>query len=194
MKTANVLALALALAATLAGYGAAAQDTGPKVRVLSAAEDATEKTVLVGRSLAGDMVIHFELEPAKNMWMSMGNPPKWMERPVGSGELFHVEAKPIDPGSGTRISYADVTFTAVNRTNGKTITAALHPMWGGSGLPYATNSGLAGDGRYEATITVGVPTFARGPKNKDLWMEPATAKFHFKLAGGKLTEVTEPMK
>ncbi len=57
---------------------------------------------------------------------------------------------------------------------------------------YAYNSPLAGDGAYEATITVGVPAFGRDAKNKDLWTKPVTTKFHFKLAGGKLIEVTEP--
>jgi hypothetical protein len=36
-----------------------------------------------------------------------------------------------------------------------------------------------------------VPTFARGMDDKR-WMEPATGIFHFKLADGKLTEVSEP--
>ena len=65
-------------------------------------------------------------------------------------------------------------------------------MWGGSGLHYAYNSGLAGDGVYDATVTVEVPNFARDLKHKDLWSAPVTARFHFKLAGGKLVEVSEP--
>ena len=52
---------------------------------------------------------------------------------MGKGGLFHVEVKPVDPGSGT-----------------------LHPSWGDSGLHYGYNSTLAGDGTYEATVTVGV--------------------------------------
>ena len=35
-------------------------------------------------------------------------------------------------------------------------------------------------------------TFARDMKSKALWATPTTARFHFKLAGGKLIEVTEP--
>lgn len=163
-----------------------------KVKALSPAEDATQKTVLIGRNVAADMVVIFELEPAKGMWMATGNPPKWMEHAVGKGELFHVEVKPVDPGSKTRISYADVKFSAVNRDNKKKVSGTLHPMWGGSGLHYAYNSPLAGDGAYEATVTVGVPGFGRDAKNKDLWTKPVTSKFHFKLAGGKLVEVTEP--
>ena len=111
-----------------------------------------------------------------------------------SGELFHVEVKPIDPKSKTRISYAVVKFTAVNGDSGQKVEGKLHPMWGGSGLHYAMNSGLAGDGAYEATVTVDVPTFARDPKDKDRWMEPTSTKFHFRLAEGKLTEVSEPMQ
>ncbi len=64
MKTTHGVAPALALAAILAGSAAVAQETGPKVKVLSAATDATQETVLVGRSLAGDMIIKLELEPA----------------------------------------------------------------------------------------------------------------------------------
>ena len=124
----------------------------------------------------------------------MATPPKWSEHSVQEGELYHVEVKLIDPQSKTRIPYASVKFEALNRDNGRRVEGQLHPMWGGSGLHYALNSGLAGDGAYEATVTVGVPTFARDPKEKDRWMRAARAKFHFKLAGGKLTEVSQPME
>jgi uncharacterized protein involved in high-affinity Fe2+ transport len=178
-----------ALAAALT-FGASAHAAQHKVTVLSAPEDATQKTVLIGRNVAGGMIVIFELEPAKAMWMEMGG--KWTEHPVGKGEIFHVEVKPEDPKSKTRISYANVTFSAVNRDNKKKVSGTLHPMWGGSGLHYAVNSPLAGDGRYEAAITVGVPAFGRAAQDKDLWMKPVTTEFHFKLAGGKLVEVSEP--
>jgi len=178
-----------ALAAALT-FGASAYGAQHKVKVLAAPEDATQKTVLIGRNIAGNMMVIFELEPAKGMWMQMDK--TWAEHPVGKGEIFHVEVKPVDPKSKTRISYAEVAFSAVNRDIKKKVSATLHPMWGGSGLHYAANSPLAGDGVYEATITVGVPTFARDPKDKELWMKPVTTRFHFKLAGGKLVEVSEP--
>ena len=184
----NLLILT-ALAAALA-FGALAHGVEPKVKTLSATEDATQKTVLIGRNLAGNMVVIFELEPAKSMWMQMGN--KWAEHPVGKGELYHVEVKPVDPKSKTRISYAEVKFSAINRDNKKQVSGTLHPMWGGSGLHYAANSPLAGDGTYETTITVGVPTFGRASPDKDMWMKPVITKFHFKLSGGKLTEVSVP--
>ena len=180
-----------ALAAALT-FGPIAQGAEPKVKVLSAVEDATQKTVLIGRNLADNMIVIFELEAAKAMRMQMGNPPKWTEHPVGKGEIFHVEVKPVDPKSKTRIPYADVKFSAVNRDNNKKVSGILHPMWGGSGLHYAVNSPLAGDGTYETTITVGVPGFGRAPADKDLWVKPVTTKFHFKLKGGKVAEVTEP--
>ena len=169
-----------------------AQTPEPMVKVLTAAEDATQKTVLIGRVPTGGMTVIFELEAAKSMWMRMGNPPKWVEHPVGKGEIFHVEVKPVDPKSKTRIPYADVKFSAVNRDNRKKVSGRLHPMWGGSGLHYAVNSPLAGDGTYEATISVGVPGVGRASADKDLWMNPVTTKFHFKLSSGKLVEVTEP--
>lgn len=182
-----------ALAAALA-FGALAQGAEPKVKTLSVPEDAAQKTVLIGRNVADNMIVIFELEPAKSMWMQMGNPPKWTEHPVGKGELYHVEVKPVDPKSKTRISSAKVTFDALNRTNGKKVSGILHPMWGGSGLHYAANSPLAGDGAYETIITVGVPTFGRASQDKDLWGKPVTTKFHFKLAGGKVIEVSEPVE
>lgn len=186
MKNSLILiALTATLVLTTLVHGAE-----PKVKVLPAPEDATQKTVLIGRNVVGNMIVIFELEPAKGMWMKMGD--NWAEHPVGRGEIFHVEVKPEDPKSKTRISYANVTFSAVNRDNGKKVSSTLHPMWGGSGLHYAANSPLAGDGRYEATITVGVPAFARALQDKDLWMKPVSTKFHFKLAGGKLMEVSEP--
>ncbi len=193
MKTIRMVALALALAATQGLSGATAQDTNPALKVLSAPQDATQKTVLVGRNLAEAMIVQLELEPAKGMWMQMGNPSTWMVHPVGSGELFHVEVKLIDPTSKTRISYAAVKFTAVNRQNGRKVDGKLHPMWGGSGLHYAMNSGLSGNGAYEAMVTVDVPAFARDLKDKDRWMRPTSTKFYFRLAEGKVTEVSEPM-
>ena len=171
---------------------AAAQSGAPKAKVLVTPEDATKTTVLVGRASAGNMIVIFELEAAKAMWMQMGKPLKWVEHPVGKGEIFHVEVKPVDPKSKTRIAYAEVKFSAVNRDNKKQVSGTLHPMWGGSGLHYAANSPLAGDGTYETTITVGVPGFGRATADKNLWTTPVTATFHFKLAGGKLIEVTEP--
>ena len=188
MKTSLTLT---ALAAALT-FGTLAQGAEPKVKVLPAVEDATRKTVLIGRNLADNMIVVFELEAAKAMRMPMGNPPKWSEHPVAKGEIYHVEVKPVDPKSGTRIPYAEVKFSAVNRDNKKKVASTLHPMWGGSGLHYAANSPLAGDGTYETTITVGVPTFGRASADKDLWMKPASTKFHFKLAGGKVVEVSEP--
>ena len=59
------------------------------------------------------MTVIFELEAAKSMWMRMGNPSNWVEHPVAKGEIFHVEVKPVDPKSKTRIPYADVNFSAV---------------------------------------------------------------------------------
>lgn len=168
-----------------------AQGAEPVVKPLAAAEDPTQKTILVGRAPAGGMIITFELEPAKTMWMAMGNPPKWMSHAPGKNEVFHVEVKPVDPRSRTRIAYADVAFEAVNRDNKRLVKLALHPMWGGSGLHYAANSALAGDGVYRATVTVNAPTFSRDIKDKDLWMQPARADFHFRLAGGKLIEVSQ---
>ena len=173
-------------------FASVAQGAEPKVKVLAAAEDPTQKTVLVGRALVNNMIVMFEIEPAKAMWMQMGSPAKWTEHAPKPNERFHVEVKPSDPASKTRISYANVKFDATNKDNGKKVKADLHPMWGGSGLHYSANSALAGDGSYAAQITVDVPAFARDLKNKDLWSKPTAATFHFKLAAGKLVEVSEP--
>ncbi len=193
MRRHSVLALAAALAAALAGPVAAGQSSEPKVKVLATPVDASsaEHGVLVGRASVGGMLIQMELERANGMWMLMSSPAKWMEMGVAPGQLYHVEVKPIDPKSKTRIPYADVTFMAINKDTGEKVKGMLHPMWGGSGLHYARNSGLAGDGTYDAKVTVAVPTFARGMSDKR-WMEPITASFHFKLTDGKLIEVSEP--
>ena len=66
--------------------------------------------------------------------------------------------------------------------------------WGSSGLHYSANSALLGNGSYLATVTVDTPTFYRELKDKDLWSKPVSAKFHFKLTDGKLTEVSESMR
>ncbi len=211
MKNQFTAAVAAAvMAAVIAAGAAAAEGAAAEVKVLTSPKDPAQKTVLIGRALAGDMIIQLELEPSKGMWMAMTasvqiemdnskgrwvvltTPAKWAEHAIEKGELYHVEVKPIDPRSKTRIPYAEVKFKAVNRDNGKIVEDRLHPMWGGSGLHYAFNSGLAGDGTYEATVTVGVPTFARDLEERQRWMYPAAAKFHFRLADGKLTEVSEP--
>ena len=139
MRRHNVLALAAALAAAFAGPIAAGQSSEPKVKVLATPVDASkaEHGVLVGRASAGGMLIQMELERANGMWMLMGEPAKWMEMGVAPGQLYHVEVKPIDPISKTRIPYAKVMFTATNRDTGETVKGMLHPMWGGSGLHYA---------------------------------------------------------
>ena len=209
MRRPSLLVLIAALAIPLPGTVLAGQSAEPQIKPLVTPMNPAKETVLIGRASAGDMIIQLELEPSKAMWMAMTasvqiemdnskgrwvvltTPAKWAEHAIEKGELYHVEVKPIDPRSKTRIPYAEVKFKAVNKDTGKSVEDRLHPMWGGSGLHYAFNSGLAGDGTYEATVTVGVPTFARGLDDKR-WMEPATGKFHFKLAGGKLTEVSEP--
>ncbi len=187
MKRIFSLILGLALVAQALAQGAA-----PKVKVLSTPEDPTKKTVLVGRAMAAGMVVMFEIEPAKAMWMPVGKQSKWMEHAPRAGEKFHVEVKPIDPKSNTRISFAKVLFEAVNKDTGKKVAGELMPMWGGSGLHYTMNSALAGSGTYEAKITVGVPTFGRAPSDKEMWTKPAIASFHFKLKDDQLIEVTEP--
>lgn len=164
----------------------------PKVKLLSPAQDTARDTVLIGRTRVDKMSVTLEIEGGESMWMQMGKPPMWMAQKPAKGERFHVEVKPVDPVSKTRIPYADVTFSAINKDNQKKVSASLHPSWGGSGLHYALNTPLAGDGRYEATVTVGVPTFGRTEKNKDVWTKPVVSKFHFKLAGTTLVEVTEP--
>lgn len=162
-----------------------------KVKVLSPAEDITKSTVLIGRSTVDNMLVTLEIEGTEAMWMPMGNPLKWHALPAAKADMFHVEVKPIDPVSKTRISYAEVKISALNLDTKKKWSGKLHPSWGGSGLHYGYNSPLAGDGNYEATVTVGVPSFGRTDENKDMWTKPVVAKFHFKLAGTKITEVTE---
>lgn len=187
------LPMATALVAAFS-FGALAQGAELRVKVLPMPEDATQKTVLLGRNFTGSMIITFELEPAKSMWLQTGNPPRWWEHTVRKGEIYYLGVKPVDPQSKGVISHAEVRFKGVNRTNGKKVSGALHPMWDSSGLHYAANSPLAGDGAYELIISVGMPTFGRVPQHKDLWMKPVTTKFHFKLVNGKIMEVTEPVE
>ena len=190
----NMKFIIVAIATLLAlPMGAVAQQPpAPNVKVLAAPEDPRQKTILVGRAEAGGMIIQLEIEPATTMIMPMGSPPRPIEHAPAAGEVYHLEVKPIDPRSKTRISYAVVTFSATNRDSGKTLEGELHPMWGGSGLHYALNSALAGDGAYEFSITVEAPAFSRSVKDKDLFMKPAKARFHFRLKGGSLIEVSEP--
>ncbi len=160
----------------------------------SSPADPLSETVLIGRTRVEDMIIQLELEPAKAMPTAAGSPAELTEQGVGEGELYHVKVTPIDPRSNARIPYTSVTFQAFNKDNGREVEAEAQPMWNRSGLHYAFNSELAGDGVYESKVIVGVPTFARDPKDRDRWMQPVAAKFHFTLAGGKLTEGSEVME
>ena len=170
---------------------AAAQLAEPKVERLAVAADPLKKAVLIGRAAAGDMTLQLELEGSEPMWMQMGNPPTWGAHQPTADERYHVELKLTDPKTKTRIPYANINFAATNKETGKTISLPLPPMWGSSGLHYSANSALLGDGTYAATVTVDVPTFQRELKDKDLWSKSVNAKFHFKLANGKLTEVSQ---
>lgn len=189
--------LILAMLAAVSTLGLAhagtaiAQPAEPKVKILAAMADPLKKAVLVGRVSTGDMTLQLEIEGAESMWMQMGNPPVWGAHAPRADERYHVEFKLTDPKSKTRIPYADVVFSATNRDTGKVMTLTLAPMWGSSGLHYSGNSALLGDGAYSAITTVSVPTFQRELTDKDLWSKPVSAKFHFKVKDGMLTEVSE---
>jgi hypothetical protein len=162
--------------------GAAAETIEPRVKTLS---------IYADRVATDGLVLQLELEGSEPMWMQMGSPPVWGEHLAGADERFHVEVKVTDPVTKTRIPYAGVTFAAKLAETGKTMSMALPPMWGSSGLHYSDNSALLGDGTYGAIVTVDVPTFQRELKDKELWSSPVSAKFHFKFKDGKLTEVSE---
>ena len=168
-----------------------AQLNAPKVKPLATAADPIKNAVLIGRVATGNMMFQLELEGSEPMWMQMGTPPVWSAHQPAADERYHVELKLSDPKSKTRIPYANVSFAATHKESGKTSTLPLPPMWGSSGLHYSANSALLGDGVYAATVTVDVPTFQRELKDKDLWAKPVSARFHFKLKDGKLTEVSE---
>lgn len=183
--------IAAALLSVLIGSGAVAQPVEPNRKPLDVAADPLKGAVLIGRVTTSNMIFQLELEGAESMWMQMGNPPIWGAHAPAADERYHVEFKLTDPVSKTRIPYANVTFAATNRDNGKALTLQLPPMWGSSGLHYSANSALAGDGVYAATVTVDVPTFQRELKDKDLWAKPVSARFHFWLRDGKVVEVSK---
>ena len=171
---------------------ASAQVAEPKAKLVTPAADPLKKAVLIGRVMVGGMIFQLELEGSEPMWMQMGTPPKWGAHTPSADERYHIELKLTDPKSRTRIPYATITFVTTNKETGKTMSVVLPPMWGNSGLHYSENTALLGDGTYSATVTVDVPTFQRELKDKDLWASPVSAKFHFKMKNGKLTEVSQP--
>ncbi len=183
--------LLIASVACFFGTSAMAQLAEPKVKALATAANPLEKAILIGRVATGDMVLQLELEGSEEMWKQMGKSSKWGAHTPSANERYHVEFKLEDPKSKTRIPYANITFAATNKDTKKAMKLLLPPMWGSSGLHYSANSTLLGNGTYAATVTVAVPTFERELKDKDLWAKPVSAKFHFKLMDGKLTEVSE---
>lgn len=182
-----VASLALLVAPPVRG-----QQAEPRAKPLAKAADPVKAAVLIGKVTAGNMIFQFELEGAEGMWMPLGDPPVWSSHLPAADERYHVEFKLTDPKSRTRIPYAEVVVEATNRSNGRTMSLLLAPMWGSSGLHYSANSALLGDGVYAVGITVGVPTFQRELSDKGLWAEPVTARFHFRLRDGKLIEVSQP--
>ena len=187
----KILRISTAILTVLVGSAAVAQPVEPSRKPLDVAADPLKAAVLIGRVTTGNMTFQLELEGAESMWMQMGNPLVWGAHAPAPDERYHVEFKLIDPTSKTRIPYAQITFAATNRDNGKALTLPLPPMWGSSGLHYSANSALAGDGVYAATVTVDVPTFQRELKDKDLWAKPVSARFHFRLRDGKVVEVSK---
>jgi hypothetical protein len=183
--------LIASVASAFASCGAIAQLAEPKVKTLTTAADPLEKAILIGRVATGDMVLQLELEGSEAMWKQMGKSSKWGPHTPSANERYHVEFKLTNPKSKTRIPYANISFAATNKDTGKAMKLVLPPMWGSSGLHYSANSTLLGNGSYAATVTVAVPTFERELKYKDLWAKPVSAKFHFKLMDGRLTEVSE---
>ena len=128
-------------------------------------------------------------EPAKAMWVYMNG--MWMDMSPAPDEPIHVEVKPVDEASGTRITDVAVVFAATNTTTGETMNEDLHPMWGGSGLHFAINHGLLGAGDYTASVTVKVPEFARSISDKDKWMTPIQADFTFTINNAGMVTATE---
>lgn len=188
----TIARMTILLTMLLVAGGTVAQVVEPKPKMLSPAAEPLKKSVVIGRAATGKMVLELGLEPSEAMWMLMGTPPKWGAHTPAADERFHVELKLTDPKSKTRIPYARITFAATNKETGKSMSIILPPMWGSSGLHYSENSALLGDGTYSATVTVDVPTFQRELADKDLWSTPVSAKFHFRLKDGKLTEVSQP--
>ncbi|MNN31834.1 Fe2+ transport protein [compost metagenome] len=186
------LLIALGVAIAFPVVAGLAQAAEPKIKVLASPQDPTKDAVLIGRSISDGLTFQLELEGAEAMWMPMGTPAQWSEHVPAKNERYHIEFKVTDNTTKTRLPYSTITFAATNKDNGKTVETILPPMWGSSGLHYSENSALAGDGVYAATVTVGVPTFAREMKDKELWSKPVSARFHFRLKDGMLVEVSEP--
>jgi len=198
MMTASFLSLParllFACVATLALQASAADApaTVARIKLLSPPKDPLRETVLIGRGVSDGLTTTLEIEGAEAMWMQTGTPPMWSEHVPASGERFHIEVKTTDNKTRTRLPYSIVNFSATNHDSGKVVAMALPPMWGGSGLHYSENCALSGDGTYAATVTVGVPSFAREMKDMGLWAKPVVFHFHFKLKDGLLTEVSAP--
>lgn len=154
-------------------------------------DPATDETFM-GEATSENMRIQLILEPAKgmNMWMDMGGGLMWMDMDA-MGALYHVEVKPVDEGSGTRLTHCVVTFNATNTTTTETMSEELHGMWGGSGLHYAINHSLFGAGDYTASVVVDPPRFARSLSDGAKWMDPIQADFTFSIDGAGMVTATE---
>lgn len=156
-------------------------------------KDPSKNTVLIGSKIVDNMRLKVEFEPSKGMYMNMND--KWMTMNPAEDDLYHLEVKLEDPYSNTRIPNSSVKLFVTKESTEETISYDLHPMWGGSGLHYADNGKLMGDGNYNLTVLANAPTFVRGDSNKDLWLEAISADFKFSIENGIITseaDVNEP--
>lgn len=188
-----LLSVSLGTAIAFPVVAGLAQAAEPRIKVLASPQDPTKEAVLIGSAISDGLTFELELEGAEAMWMPMGTPAQWSEHVPASNERYHIELKVTDNATKTRLPYSTITFNATNKDNGQNLEVVLPPMWGSSGLHYSENTALAGDGVYTATVTAGVPTFAREMKDKDLWSKPVSARFHFRLKDGMLVEVSAPI-
>lgn len=153
-------------------------------QISTTVNDPSKEGVLIGLKTVDKMNIKVEFEPSKGMHMLMNG--KWMDMNPAKDEPYHLEIKLEDPYSKTRISNSDIKLT-ITKSTGETADYDLHPMWGSSGLHYADNGKLMGDGDYVVTVLANAPTFVRGSANKDLWINPISTDFEFSIKDGIIT-------
>jgi len=160
-KTLSTSIFSLAMAAALAGCGAAAE-TQPHVPAGVAeqydvlAEEVSDKGETVK---SGEWTIHLITEAAEP-WFEVTPDGQSRYRPPGKGETNHIEIIPIETATGRVVPDVPIELAVVD-TDGKVVESKRLAFYQSTFFHYARNFSIARPGQYTVRATVGVPTFNR---------------------------------
>lgn len=124
---------------------------------------------------AGDYLVAFVNEKAEGMYALGGDRLVWRE--AAADATVHLEVAVADAGDGRFVPALDVRVDIED--NGRMLVSTELPfLWHPFLHHYGANAAQPGEGPYDVTVHIGVPTFMRhDPINGKRYAEPVTARF-----------------